>query len=105
MLADVATLEQDDCSSYECEREWRDSLRAALDCIIEEHRDIGCRFPTRTPGNPLTYPVWPTGGVSWDAAPTEVSDHFQDLMNHEPIYSLLLKWAQEDTKGNCHNTP
>jgi hypothetical protein len=95
-LADAATLQEETYSHYEDEREWRAALHAALDYTIEGHRDMAHWFPDPAPDNPLTYPVWLTGGLSCGDLPTEASHHFQNLIDYKPIYTILLKWAQED---------
>ena len=101
LLANTATLENDDPSGdYEEDEDWRRALLAAIDCLAKEYdREVGRWNVTDDPQNPLLFPVWITGGMSWGDPPTDAYEHFDNLGQCPAIMELLLKWAKEDLEG------
>ena len=104
LLANTATLENDDSGVYEGDADWRRALLAAIDCLASEYNREVLRWDvTDEPDNPLHFPVWITGGMSSGDPPTDAYEHFHNLGQCPPILDLLLTWAKEDMEDDRLN--
>ena len=101
LLANTATLENDDPSCiYEEVEDWRRALLEAIDCLANADDWEVYRWDvTDFRYNPLRFPVWITGGMSWENPLINASDHFGNLEDCPAIMDLVLKWGKEDLEA------
>lgn len=75
-----------------------EEVRTALHGSVDELAQMpGGRDVTCWQGEPLLYPVWISGGLSWGDLPTEACNIMATIGAVSEIWALLREWAEEDS--------